>query len=204
MAKADEGRCVLRTLTITAASCVLLTQLLAVCCCCCGAYNYSGLPSAAALLPDRSWPVDPQLARQVAEQLQRVLELRDTPHAAAVEELGRNCHLPNSCQTPLHAVLHHMHKWQQQQQQQSGEGGDGGCGGSASQEKKEAKQQVLVAAVRDALAAGGCCASRASYVGACMGAVLGLDALPEEWLHTKYEASGRVCSWADAVCDSRR
>jgi hypothetical protein len=150
-------------------------------------------------------PIDEQVALQVAEQLDRVLQLQATPHADAVEALGRNCHLPNSCQTPLHAVLHYEQIWLQQQQQQQGAGGAGRVDGQVVQQQRlqEQKQQIFIAAVRDALAAGGCCASRASFVGACMGGLLGADAMPAGWLQ-KYEAGELVLSWADAVCSSRK
>jgi hypothetical protein len=155
-------------------------------------------------------PIDKQAALDVAGGLARVLQLQHTPHAAAVDALGRNCHLPNSCQTPLHAVLYHERKWQQQQQQMDGSAdqGQGGLDGESEQrgsggrDLQDRKQQVLVAAVRDALAAGGCCASRAGFVGACMGALLGAEAVPADWAQ-KHEVHGSVLRWADLVCSSR-
>lgn len=150
-------------------------------------------------------PIDEHVAKQVADQLDQVLQLQATPHEDAVEALGRNCHLPNSCQTPLHAVLHYEQIWLQQHQQE-GAGAAGRVDGQVVQQQslqQEQKQQILVGAVRDALAAGGCCASRASYVGACMGGLLGAEAVPAEWLQ-KYEAAERVLGWADAVCSSRK
>lgn len=144
-------------------------------------------------------PVDRQEALQVATHLECVLQLQATPHAEAVEAMGRNCHLPNSCQTPLHAVLYFEQQWhsqvQQQQQQQRG-------AGAGHEDEAAVKQQVLMDVVRAALAAGGCCASRASFVGACMGALLGPEAVPAAWL-SNYEAAGSVQGWADAVCSSR-
>lgn len=137
-------------------------------------------------------PLDRQLALQVAGQLDQVLQLAATPHADAVEALGRNCHLPNSCQTPLHAVLHYEQQWQQLKQQQE-----------EQEERQDVKQRVLVAAVRDALRAGGCCASRAGFVGACLGALLGVDAVPAAWLQ-KYESAEAVQAWAGEVCSSRK
>jgi len=145
-------------------------------------------------------PVERQVAQGVAQQLEAVLRLQHTPHDAAVEALGRNCHLPNSCQTPLHAVLYHEQQWLQQQQQQHG--CDCVSATLHSEQSAEVKQQLLVAAVRDALAAGGCCASRSSFVGACMGALLGVDAVPDDWLG-KYKAAARVQAWTDGVCSSR-
>jgi hypothetical protein len=168
-------------------------------------------------------PIDQQAALDVADGLERVLQLQVTPHAAAVGALGRNCHLPNSCQTPLHAVLCYEREWQQLQQQhmqgvlnerhnqlQDGAADQGETGsdceaaqhGFQGQRRQSLKQQMLVAAVRDALAAGGCCASRAGFVGACMGALLGAEAVPAEWAQ-KHEAHGSVLRWADSVCGSR-
>jgi hypothetical protein len=149
-------------------------------------------------------PVDQQVALLVADQLDRVLQLQATPHADAVEVLGRNCHLPNSCQTPLHAVLHYELCWLQQEQQQQGAAETDTANGQVAQQQRlqQKKQQILVAAVRDALAAGGCCASRASYVGACLGGLLGVEAVPAEWLQ-KYEAAELVLGWADAMCSNR-
>jgi ADP-ribosylglycohydrolase len=139
-------------------------------------------------------PISGQLAAQVAAQLERVLQLARAPHAEAVEQLGRNCHLPNSAQTPLHAVLHQ--EWLLAQQ------GGGNCGGMLSLQAPADKQRVFAAAVRDALAAGGCCASRAGYAGACLGAMLGGDAVPRAWLDS-YEAAGRVQELSEALCDAR-
>lgn len=143
-------------------------------------------------------PVDKQAALQVADQLEQVLALQATSHQDAVASLGRNCHLPNSCQTPLHAVLHYEQRWQQQLQQQGAVAGDGDNG----QRTRQLKQQLVTDAVRDALAAGGCCASRASFVGACMGALLGVEAVPAGWLQ-KYEAIDAVQQWASTVCEAR-
>lgn len=153
-------------------------------CCCC----WCGLRCVAGRMP-----LDRQLAVQVAGQLDQVLQLAATSHSDAVEALGRNCHLPNSCQTPLHAVLHYEQQWQQLQQQQHEE----------QEHQQVVKQQVLVAAVRDALRAGGCCASRAGYVGACLGALFGVEAVPAAWLQ-KHESAGAVQAWAGEVCSSRK
>lgn len=39
----------------------------------------------------------------------------------------------------------------------------------------------LSRAVRDGLRQGGCCASRCNFIGGCLGAYLGPDAIPAEW-----------------------
>jgi hypothetical protein len=46
----------------------------------------------------------------------------------------------------------------------------------------EAGEGCFEAAVRACILAGGCCASRASFVGACVGARLGVAAVPQEWI----------------------
>ena len=43
-------------------------------------------------------------------------------------------------------------------------------------------QQCYADAVRSCIHAGGCCASRASFVGACIGARMGVGAVPESWI----------------------
>jgi ADP-ribosylglycohydrolase len=78
--------------------------------------------------------------------------------------------MPNAAVTPLHVVLHH--EWLREQS---------GSAGAASPEEAEA---MYTAAIRDALAAGGCCASRAGVAGACLGALLGPAAVPAAW-HAK-------------------
>jgi hypothetical protein len=75
--------------------------------------------------------------------------------------------MPNAAVTPLHAVLHH--EWLRAQS---------GVSGPVAPEAAEAMYQ---AAIRDALASGGCCASRAGVAGACLGALLGPGAVPAAW-----------------------
>ena len=63
-------------------------------------------------------------------------------------------------------------------------------------------QRWFMLGVRLALREGGCCASRAAYVGACLGAWLGPEAVPEHWLQRcllRKELEGG----AEAVCRSR-
>lgn len=134
-------------------------------------------------------PVDADLSAVIADHLQTALQLRDQPHLDAVQQLGRNCHMPNALQTPLHTVLHQ--EWLLQQQ---------GLGYSVLSTQQ--KQHVYVAAIRGALAAGGCCASRAGYAGACLGMMLGVDAVPEAWLE-RSSAGNDVQKWAQQICDSR-
>lgn len=134
-------------------------------------------------------PVDKELAASVAGHLQRVLQLQQQPHTIAVQQLGRNCHMPNALQTPLHTVLHQ--EWLLKQQSQD-----------VQLLAKEQKQSVYVAAIRDAMAAGGCCASRSGYAGACLGMWLGGSAVPESWLK-QYAAADKVLKWSRQICTSR-
>lgn len=113
-----------------------------------------------------------------------------------LQELGRNCHMPNALQTPVQAVLHH--EWLTQQRL----GQDDLGGLLLSSLPEEAKQEVFVAAVRDVLASGGCCASRASFAGACLGALLGPEGVPDDWV-SRSDAGEKVKHWAHMVCSAR-
>jgi ADP-ribosylglycohydrolase len=85
-----------------------------------------------------------------ADALRAALARAGEPHADAVNELGRNCHLPGSLSSAVHALLAH---------------GDD-----------------YAAAVRATIAQGGCNASRAGFVGACLAALHGAAAVPAEWV----------------------
>ena len=111
----------------------------------------------------------PDRAAAIAGHLQQVLQLRGQPQAAVIQQLGRNCHMPNACQTPIHGLLHAEWRLAQQQQQ------------PRQELPASEKQQLFASAVCDALAGGGCCASRACFLGACLGAWLGPDAVPPAW-----------------------
>lgn len=123
------------------------------------------------------------------------MDLAATPHAAAVDALGRNCHMPNAACTPLHAVLHREHLVT------TGSGDDVVSNGSAAG-SVEAKQAFYTAAIRDALAAGGCCASRAGFAGACLGALLGPDCVPPAWA-ARADAAGEAASCFEAISAAR-
>ena len=84
-----------------------------------------------------------------ADALRAALARAGQPHADAVAELGRNCHLPGSLSSAVHALLAH---------------GDD-----------------YAAAVRATIAQGGCNASRAGFVGACLAARHGAEAVPADW-----------------------
>jgi ADP-ribosylglycohydrolase len=100
-------------------------------------------------------------------------------------------------------VLHHEWLTAQQQGQQQQQEGEVSTGASALHSLSlEQKQGVFVTSLREVMLAGGCCASRASYAGACLGALLGAEAVPESWLQ-RCDAGSRVQQWAAAVCGAR-
>jgi ADP-ribosylglycohydrolase len=106
--------------------------------------------------------------------------------------------MPNALQTPIHAVIHH--EWLTAQQQQQGEASSSTSALHSLTLQK--KQDVFVTAIRDVMLAGGCCASRASYAGACLGALLGPEAVPASWLQ-RCDAGENVLQWAAVVCAAR-
>lgn len=122
-------------------------------------------------------PMAPALAADVAARLSEAIALVGEPPERAVAALGRNCHLPNSYQTPLHAAL-----WGER----AAEAGQVGC------------ERAFVAAVRGALRGGGCCSSRAQAAGALLAARLGEEAIPMAWRSKCWdwdeieEAAGRI------------
>ncbi len=63
-----------------------------------------------------------------------------------------------------------------------------------------------VKGVRLAIREGGCCASRASYVGACLGAMLspadGASLIPEDWVR-RCAVYAQVAEDARAICTAR-
>jgi hypothetical protein len=140
--------------------------------------------------------------------MQQALDLTPKPHLEVVQQLGRNCHMPNACQTPLHVVLHH--EWLSQLPQ--GEGGAAALatgdlttssnGDCKTLEGGSGVQGVFVGALRDALRAGGCCASRAGFAGALLGALLGPDCLPQSWAG-KCSSYAEVKDAAEVLCSLR-
>ncbi|GFR40758.1 hypothetical protein Agub_g1370, partial [Astrephomene gubernaculifera] len=137
------------------------------------------------------------LAPELASHLLRVLELRTTPVPEAVAVLGRNCHMPNALQTPLQVVLYTEHMASQLSSSSSADtrpsndsnGSNGSsstvCGGSGEGTSSSMQTELTspsrgaslppeayVWGVRLAVREGGCCASRAAYVGACLGAMV--------------------------------
>lgn len=140
-----------------------------------------------------------ELARLIASSLEQALALRSTPVPQAVAIMGRNCHMPNALTTPLHVVLHVEatagHATPELSQAHAGAANGDGVGASL-------EEAQYTRAVRLALREGGCCASRASYVGACMGALLGRNAVPQSWL-ARYVEAARVQAWAATVVGLR-
>lgn len=136
------------------------------------------------------------LKKEVTRAFEQVLflgvqEEGRTDVGGTVKLLGKNCHLPNSLQTALHAALFYAHgrswpspsslvplSWttaavceQQQQQEQEQE----------QERDRREKQALFKRTIRAAIREGGCCASRAGWVGACLGGWLGLECVPVEW-----------------------
>jgi ADP-ribosylglycohydrolase len=104
-------------------------------------------------------PMLPAVAREIASRLRDALARRGDSPEQAIAALGRNCHLPNSYQTPLQAALY----------------------GEKVFEEGAGEEAAFVAAVRGALRGGGCCSSRAQAAGALLAARLGPQAIPESW-----------------------
>eukprot|EP00879_Flechtneria_rotunda_P019099 GHRR01020054.1.p1 GENE.GHRR01020054.1~~GHRR01020054.1.p1 ORF type:complete len:149 (+),score=59.54 GHRR01020054.1:2671-3117(+) len=124
----------------------------------------------------------------------------------------------------LHAVLYHGWLMEQQQQPQHkvrllvvGGGHDAQASEQHTNQhrldgldasvvtflEQRQKQQLFVVVVRDALTVGGCCASRASFAGACLGALVGPEAMRQSWL-MRYDAPSKVQQWAQQICQTRK
>lgn len=151
------------------------------------------------------------MAAEVAGHLRTVLRLAHLPPADAAAQLGRNCHLPAALQTPLHVVLHLEGRLGGARDRVRGvRAGEAlaeeasvraGCG--SGQPTAAALGELYAEGVRLALQAGGCCASRASFVGACLGALGGAEAVPEGWV-ARHGEGARVRREAEALCAARR
>jgi len=124
--------------------------------------------------PPLALPMAPALALDIAARMREALSRAasgTTPEQAAAV-FGRNCHLPNSYQTPLHAAL-----WGERVHEKGGGGGEGGGRGGG----ERAGEAAFAAAIRGALRGGGCCSSRAQAAGALLAARLGKGAIPAGW-----------------------
>jgi hypothetical protein len=123
--------------------------------------------------PPPPLPMAPSVAAAIAAHVRDALaRASDRPEQAAAV-LGRNCHLPNSYQTPLQAAL-----WGER----AFESGElrGSSGGGGGERKEEAA--AFCSAIRGALLGGGCCSSRAQAAGALLAARLGKGAIPASWI----------------------
>lgn len=145
--------------------------------------------ATAAMLCAGRMPIEPALSNELAGHLERAVELAAKPHDEAVEALGRNCHAPNSVQTPLHAVLH-------------AEWCGASRGGSLCDLSLDERRNTFAAAIRGALEGGGCCASRAGFAGACLGALMGAEAIPATWVQRTHAAAD-VTTWTERLCKAR-
>ncbi len=67
---------------------------------------------------------------------------------------------------------------------------------------EESPGRWFKAGVRLAVREGGCCASRAAYVGACLGGLLGPEAVADDWLE-RFSMQAEVREWAEAICATR-
>lgn len=97
------------------------------------------------------------LYRDIAHQMDQVVQsygVLDVPEFCL--KYGRNCHMPNSLQSPLFAAVYSVRQ-----------------GGSA--------EEIFKRGVQLAVREGGCCASRASITGAVLGAYVGAKKLPADW-----------------------
>ncbi len=156
-----------------------------------------------------------ELAALVAGHLRQVLALAALPVPEATAKLGRNCHMPAALCTPLHVVLHMEHLAREERRARRG-GGVGGSGDSRGQaegeeEAEEEWDDGLAAAVgarfaqgiRAAIREGGCCASRASYAGALLGALGGEEGgVPAAW-RARCTELPRIVEAVDAICLAR-
>ena len=178
----------------------------------------------------------------VCRALEQAAALADRSASDAVDQLGRNCHLPTSLQTALHAALHvewehgirttpdggrraaeapaHGSAWPEAAAaaclpcSADGPPGGGACSLALGEESPGGKPAgpaaplpcpspaasgpailpgvAWVRGVRLALSQGGCCASRASFSGACLGAMVGMAGIPHDWM-------GRVAGHEDSL-----
>ena len=69
----------------------------------------------------------------------KVVPKVETGHAAVVAKLGKNCHIPNSCQTPVHVVLHHIDMAKENGHR--GGGGEGAASAAAAEEEEEEEEE---------------------------------------------------------------
>ena len=146
-------------------------------------------------------------AEEISQWLRLALSLALKPPREAVPELGgRNCHMPNALTTPLHIVLHVEYLRTASSQDTARESTETCCvhdGGQDDAVDGSLDHQMwFKQGVRLALSEGGCCASRAAYVGACLGAMMGPGAVPDAWAH-KSLLGGDTMAAAAELCRIR-
>jgi hypothetical protein len=93
-------------------------------------------------------------SHHTAGYLYRVVAYSDwAPVKKAIAGMGKNCHTPNSYQTPLHAVLRHTAH----------------LGKEGPPPSAEQCQEVFRECILRAMREGGCCASRCGVIGGILG-----------------------------------
>ncbi|XP_038674818.1 selenoprotein J [Scyliorhinus canicula] len=88
----------------------------------------------------------------IANKLPEILKLRGTAHREVVQKIGSSCAIPGNFLNSLHCLL------------------------------ATPSLNDYPATVRLTMAAGGCNCSRLSFVGACVGAVVGSRGIPADWI----------------------
>ncbi|KAF5831978.1 ADP-ribosylation/Crystallin J1 [Dunaliella salina] len=135
------------------------------------------------------------MATQVSAHLSEAASLAALTPSSAVAQLGRNCHMPNALQTPLHIALHLEHRLREHLAL-SPAAWDASAAASLG--------HLYAAGVRLAISEGGCCASRAAYLGALLGASVGNKdgVIPRDWA-VKYRQYDAVFKHARMICQTR-
>mmetsp|Transcript_31082 Transcript_31082/g.80970 ORF Transcript_31082/g.80970 Transcript_31082/m.80970 type:complete len:576 (+) Transcript_31082:133-1860(+) len=149
-------------------------------------------------IPDRTrrFAFAGAMAAQVSAHLLEAASLAPLPLSCAVARLGRNCHMPNALQTPLLIALHLEHRLRDH------------LGLSLAAWDTSAATSIgylYAEGVRLAISEGGCCASRAAFVGALLGASSGVkdgSVIPRGW-EEKYRQYDAVLEHAQMICQAR-
>ena len=143
---------------------------------------------------------------EVAAAMAAAAAMAGAPHADAVTQLGRNCHLPGALQSPVHALV----------AVRSPAAGMNEYQAAVMDTILQARRRagvLLRTRVADACCTlariplpaalqGGCNASRAGFVGACFGAHVGAGAVPPAW-RAKFLLYEETLARAEALADMR-
>lgn len=144
--------------------------------CLLGAKPKAAITAAVAYLQDgeRAVPLEKEDAACI-EATRAVLapDMLEKSHQEAVDELGNTCMLMNSVQTPLHAAV---------------------LAGDVI------NKEVFLSATRSTMVASGCNCSRLCILGAVLGAVGGIEVVPEEWI-AKTIVGKEVAAAAAAIAE---